>query len=452
MTKGSTVLDFYRFFLSAIRLISYNRFYNRRAATPFCYPMQEAPPKPKDPESPKEPKEPKELNWLETVEKAAKEKFVSWGLSGVMLALAAHFAREQNWKVAIALTVAAGLVAILLRFFDKLSPHLDKLFEWLANNFVGWLQRLWWKLTAQFQGRYYESLIFACRDFRTQGLKTKGPFTLDLEKVFVPLRVAPESAEQVMAGMLQGRGANEGLKIWDFLAQLKKQPAFRRIVLIAPPGAGKSTLLEHLTLTYAQNTQRRRDRRAPKLIPVLLYLRNVRGTIASDQPPDLATLIEQQESIQSLNPKGWFKRNLDQGKCLVMLDGLDEVADEAQRQKVSQWVDRQMQRYPKTPFILTSRPFGYRSAPLSQVGTVLEVKPFSLREMNQFVGNWYLQHEIMSRLGKNDRGGEGQCGPTGNGFDWADSSYIHLGRDGIESTSIDHDCHGASFSRRIAGA
>jgi hypothetical protein len=133
-------------------------------------------------------------------------------------------------------------------------------------------------------------------------------------------------------------------------------------------------------------------------------LRDVRGTISSDRPPDLATLIEQQESIKKLNPQGWFKWNLDRGKCLVMLDGLDEVADESQRQKVSQWIDRQMQNYPKTPFLLTSRPFGYRSAPLAQVGTVLEVKPFSLREMKQFVHSWYLQNEIMSRLGKEDRG------------------------------------------------
>jgi NACHT domain/Sulfatase-modifying factor enzyme 1 len=353
---------------------------------------------------PEEPQKPKEADLLEKIKQKIEETALSWGLPGLLVALAVHFAREQQWNLAILLTVGAGAIALLLRFFDKLSPHLDKLFEWLANNFAGWVQRLWWKLTAQFQGRYYESLIFACRDFRTQGLKTKGPFTLDLEKVFVPLRIVPESPDRVMAGMLQSRGTAEELKIWNFLADLKNQPAFRRIVAIAPPGAGKSTLLEHLALTYAHNTQRRQDRRAPRLIPVLLYLRDVRETISSEQPPDLATLIEQQESIKALNPQGWFKRNLDRGKCLVMLDGLDEVADEIQRKKVSQWVDRQMQLYPKTPFILTSRPFGYRSAPLEQVGTVVEVKPFSLQEMKQFVNNWYLQQEIMSRLGKDDRG------------------------------------------------
>ncbi|MCY7276283.1 MAG: SUMF1/EgtB/PvdO family nonheme iron enzyme [Phormidesmis sp. CAN_BIN44] len=87
-----------------------------------------------------------------------------------------------------------------------------------------------------------------------------------------------------------------------------------------------------------------------------------------------------------------------------MLDGLDEVADESQRRRVSGWVDRQMQTYPKTAFILTSRPFGYRSAPLNQVGTVLEVKPFSLNQMRQFVENWYLQNEIMKQAGKDNPG------------------------------------------------
>jgi predicted NACHT family NTPase len=347
---------------------------------------------------------PKEQDLLEKIKKIFEEKALSWGVPGAVLGLALHFAKEQKWSVVIALVAVAGLTALLLRFFSKLTPHLDKLFEWLANNFAGWVQRSWWKMTAQFQGRYYELLIYACRDFRTQGLKTKGPFTLDFEKVFVPLRVAPESADLATAAMLQGRGKTEGLMIWDFLARLKKQPAYRRIVVIAPPGAGKSTLLEHLALTYAKNTQGRRNRRVPRLIPILLYLRDVRGKISGEYPPDLTTLIEQQESIQTLNPKGWFKSNLDRGKCLVMLDGLDEVADEGQRQKVSRWVDRQMELYPKTPFILTSRPFGYRSAPLNQVGTVLEVKPFSLREMRQFVNNWYLQNELMSRLGKDDPG------------------------------------------------
>ena len=107
---------------------------------------------------------------------------------------------------------------------------------------------------------------------------------------------------------------------------------------------------------------------------------------------------------KELDPLHWFADNLKSGRCLVMLDGLDEVADEKQRKDVSKWVDRQIIKYPKARFIMTSRPFGYHSAPLEEVQTVLEVQPFSLGEMSQFLHNWYLQTETKKQGGKVDRG------------------------------------------------
>ncbi len=77
-----------------------------------------------------------------------------------------------------------------------------------------------------------------------------------------------------------------------------------------------------------------------------------------------------------------------------------ETESNLQRQQVRDWVDEQIQQYPNTCFILTSRPYGYKSAPLTQNVTTLEVKPFSLRQMPQFLPNWYLQTEIMSRAGR----------------------------------------------------
>ena len=87
-----------------------------------------------------------------------------------------------------------------------------------------------------------------------------------------------------------------------------------------------------------------------------------------------------------------------------MLDGLDEVANQEQRQAVGKWLDRQITDYPKAIFLLTSRPFGYQNASITKIKTVLEVKPFNLKQMEQFINSWYLQNEIVSRLGKNDSG------------------------------------------------
>lgn len=85
-----------------------------------------------------------------------------------------------------------------------------------------------------------------------------------------------------------------------------------------------------------------------------------------------------------------------------MLDGLDEVVDPKIRQAVVNWVQRQMVAYRQNRFLVTSRPFGYRSNPLSGV-TVLEIRPFTTEEVERFIHKWYLANEIMSKQ-KDDPG------------------------------------------------
>lgn len=146
----------------------------------------------------------------------------------------------------------------------------------------------------------------------------------------------------------------------------------------------------------------------PNFIPILLYLREVRHEIIGNKS-SLAELItkqvKQKRKIKPLNPPdNWFAEKLRKNQCLIMLDGLDEVADENQRSQVSRWVDEQMKAYPDSPFIITSRPFGYKTARLQQEVTVLEVQPFNLEQMKRFIHSWYLQTEVMSRAGENDLG------------------------------------------------
>lgn len=294
---------------------------------------------------------------------------------------------------------------VLTKLDERLDQKADEVANWIVGSLERWLRQGWGLFFSGFQQQYYKGLVYALRDYRVQGLKTRGPFVLDLRKVFVPLRVVPKSADNVSAAILHPRQSRQGLDIWDFLGAIAQQPSFRRLVILGPPGSGKTTLLEHLTLTYAQNLARRYHRRSPRLIPVLLYLREVREAITAETSLTLAALIEQQHTIQSFNhpPPQWFHSRLSRGKCLVMLDGLDEIADTQQRQQVSRWVAQQIRAYPESCFILTSRPLGYKTAPLEQVST-LEVQPFNLKQMRQFIQSWYLQTEVMSRLGREDPG------------------------------------------------
>lgn len=310
--------------------------------------------------------------------------------------------------VTVLLIAYKYISGVINRVLDKIEEKLENTEEPLVTLIFKGLKtsviNFWWGLNTTFQRSYYQSLVYSFRELKIEGFRIGLP-VLDLENVFVSLQVAPEIPENINSAIIQRQVKAEKQEIWDFLAQSsqKKFQAFRHLAVIGSPGSGKTTLLKHLTLIYAK--KHNKIYKAPKFIPVLLYLQDIRHLIVVEPPPSLPQLIK--EHIHNLPaplpltpPPHWVEHQLKTGKLLVMLDGLDDVIDKSQRQQVSQWVNRQMATYRQTVFILTSRPHGYRSAPVEQVGTVLELLPFNSKQVKQFIQSWYLQTEIMSRAGR----------------------------------------------------
>ncbi|MCP4351968.1 MAG: TIR domain-containing protein [Desulfobacterales bacterium] len=365
--------------------------------------------------------EPLEKEIPRSLTKSVASQLVKVGLPTTGAGAVIYGFLKDDWTIAIIASVVAILisfVSIFKNFASKvikkteaeLDKEVDDLAKWIADKIKNAALQTWGMLNASvnFKRLYYYSLVSKYRTYGTQGLKIKGPFTLDLEKVFVPLRVSPESKDKVSAAMIQKvKQCHRNLQVWDFLADnlADDGPAYRSIAVIAPPGAGKTTLLEHLTLMYAKNVWQQQYPNAPKLIPILFYLRDIRDEIIKENPPNLVQLVSLQKHVKKHNPpQNWFKNKLRAKKCLVMFDGLDEVADKTHRKKVRNWADQQIQEYPDNRFIITSRPFGYRDTPLEKVGTVLEIQLFNLKEMTEFIQNWYLQNEIMRQMRKQDEG------------------------------------------------
>ncbi|MBM3127015.1 MAG: NACHT domain-containing protein [Chloroflexi bacterium] len=193
----------------------------------------------------------------------------------------------------------------------------------------------------------------------------------ELEAVFVPLQVhdpeAEEKARRRVDKNLPGLGDLEGFKpqtINDIL------PRYDYVLLKGAPGSGKTTLLRHLALAFANGDAKEKlDWQGDPLLPILVplrnfgeFLKNHRKEFPAPAPMSLLTYIQDHftKNALALTPD-FFRQRLENGKCLVLLDALDEVSDPELRacvaQHVTQFIDRYRPR--KNRFVLSSRPKGY---------------------------------------------------------------------------------------------
>ncbi|MCC6604928.1 MAG: NACHT domain-containing protein [Anaerolineae bacterium] len=250
------------------------------------------------------------------------------------------------------------------------------------------------------RSEYLKDLYFQHRNFDVKGIAAPGEATLNLAHVFVDVGLTPTqqtvSANPIPA--LRKTGPEERHSIWRFLLRQEEYPP--NLVLLGAPGTGKTTLLKHITLTLTTPTQD-----APRLAktPIFLYSRDVAQHVGQNPHYSLLQALHALfRSRQITVPLNWLGHDLNNGRCLIMLDGLDEVADPTLRQQVVSWVQRQMRLHPTNQFVITSRPFGYASNPLPDA-LLLEVKPFTLEQVRQFVTGWYAANEVKTQ-GRDDEG------------------------------------------------
>jgi hypothetical protein len=190
------------------------------------------------------------------------------------------------------------------------------------------------------------------------------------------------------------------------------------------PGMGKSTLLARLALHVARRGLREadptmgeqlvEDHAAP--VPILLLLKDYAIEFEKPGAADLSLIDYMKIAIERLHIEGLFpflQRCLANGRCLVMLDGLDEVSDMQTRRRVKKAIETFIHDYHDASdapndrfnrFLITSRVAGYDVVAFGDYPhyTIAEL---TQEQINNFLPRWCrasIRRESVSATGEQE--------------------------------------------------
>ncbi len=213
---------------------------------------------------------------------------------------------------------------------------------------------------------YRAFLLKDCGQMTIEGVRADmdtAQRRFDLERLFVPLKVLPSPPEipeadpQREQKLLKWQEKNkEPRPFGEVFAENK------RLALLALPGGGKTLLLKRLAVAYADPARRPASNDAlPDLdiAPVLIRCREWREHI--HRP--ILTLLQNMSQItgearladlsDALLPL--FKK----GRILLLVDGLDEIHDDALRSTFVEHLEAFLEEYKRTRLLVTSREAGF---------------------------------------------------------------------------------------------
>jgi len=237
--------------------------------------------------------------------------------------------------------------------------------------------------------RYRRWVRDSLRYIDVQDLATGGDHIPELGDVYVDVALVSRATDQV-SGVLFSRAADDASERHSISELLDRRPR-AVLALVGQPGSGKSILLAHVARRSAQTAVLGHPGR--RHVPILLALRAQAESIVADPAISLPDVVRAAVGgVPGKEPSGWWERQLRRGRCLILLDGLDEVARAEDRLAVADWIVRQIAAYAGNHVVVTSRSFGLLDS-LTAQADVLVVRPFTAEQVQLFLDRWYLAAE-----------------------------------------------------------
>ncbi|WP_328494950.1 NACHT domain-containing protein [Streptomyces sp. NBC_00414] len=166
-----------------------------------------------------------------------------------------------------------------------------------------------------------------------------------------------------------------------------------RVLVRGEAGSGKTTLLRWLAIMAARGALNGELADWNGLTPIFIKLREYSGRTP---PAPEAMLDGIAGPITGIMPRGWVERQLEGGKALLLIDGVDELLDR-ERRAVRDWLRKLLGQYQGVRVIVTSRPSAASADWLRREKfTALHLDRMTPPDLAAFVRQW---HHAVRELG-----------------------------------------------------
>jgi HEAT repeat protein len=170
-------------------------------------------------------------------------------------------------------------------------------------------------------------------------------------------------------------------------------PRHQRVIILGDPGAGKSTLSRYVALSLIDPAGDEKLRRVfPDYVSLLVELRSYAGLRAAGKCETFLDFLEYLGRTEGwrLNVEALSQYLKTDGRAVVIFDGLDEIFDPEDRERITHQITGFASDYPKARIIVTSRVIGYRRKILTDAGfTHFTLQDLDEKQVESFITRWY---------------------------------------------------------------
>lgn len=205
------------------------------------------------------------------------------------------------------------------------------------------------------QAAYYQYLQNELGEIQFEGMpadKEAGAVKVDLEHIFVPLRFYSNEMDE----------ENEVGEISSIKEILDNS---LRAAILAKPGGGKSTLIRRIALAYAFSERRLRVNDGlpdNDWFPVYIRCRDLESNATKSILEIIGTIVQRAEITKyEYGFKVLIEHALQDGRILLLIDGLDEISEERYRICFADQLRTFVATYPSVHLLITSREAGFRA-------------------------------------------------------------------------------------------